>query len=134
MKTCSYCKQTKPKREFGKCKKHRDGLQSRCKECKRETRRKHYEANRDKYIDKAREYKNQRTKRVAELKSEAGCKFCPERESCALDFHHCQGEKEHNISKLARDGAWEEVKKEMKKCVVVCRNCHAKLHAGILQM
>lgn len=49
---------------------------------------------------------------------------CPE----ALDFHHLDPrEKDFTIS--SRLG-WEAVVEELKKCVLLCANCHREAHAG----
>lgn len=45
----------------------------------------------------------------------------------ALDFHHLDPrEKDFTIS--GTSGKWENVKKELDKCVLLCKNCHAELH------
>lgn len=47
----------------------------------------------------------------------------------ALDCHHTRGKKESHIANmLACCTAWEKIKKELDKCVLVCRNCHAEIH------
>jgi 5-methylcytosine-specific restriction endonuclease McrA len=44
----------------------------------------------------------------------------------ALDFHHTNpSEKDFNISKSS---SWKKAKEEIKKCILVCKNCHAELH------
>jgi hypothetical protein len=46
----------------------------------------------------------------------------------ALDFHHVDPkEKENNIHRLVSDGRWARVYEEIKKCIVLCANCH-RLH------
>lgn len=61
-------------------------------------------------------------------KSSLKCEVCGENEPCCLDFHHI----EDKIQKLARyvETAWsiEDVLKEMKKCRVLCGNCHREEH------
>jgi hypothetical protein len=57
MKTCSKCKEVKPKCEFHKDKKAKDGLQPRCKSC----RKNHYEANREQILSRQKVY-NEGTK------------------------------------------------------------------------
>lgn len=44
-----------------------------------------------------------------------------------LDFHHLK-DKEFNISNEIRNLSIENLKKEINKCVVLCSNCHRKLH------
>ena len=47
----------------------------------------------------------------------------------ALDFHHT-GEKNFDISSK-RDISLEKLKKEADNTIIVCRNCHAEIHAGM---
>lgn len=50
----------------------------------------------------------------------------------ALDFHHKDPNvKEYNISQL-RTYSFEKLKIELDKCLCVCRNCHAEIHAGLI--
>ena len=45
------------------------------------------------------------------------------------DFHHIKGNKKDNISKMIPQGiSWETLKKELDKCIVLCKNCHAYAH------
>jgi len=47
-----------------------------------------------------------------------------------FDFHHCKGKKEYNIAKLIN--SWNSkralVLEELQKCIVLCSNCHRRLH------
>jgi hypothetical protein len=47
-----------------------------------------------------------------------------------IEFHHVDGEeKEHGISHMIKEGKkWSSILKEVKKCILLCRNCHAKKH------
>ena len=48
----------------------------------------------------------------------------------AYDFHHYKGGKKHNISRmLAGSFSKAEIEAELDLCVVLCRNCHAEVHA-----
>lgn len=61
-----------------------------------------------------------------------GCCLCPEKDPCCLDFHHRDEEqKRFTISlKWGNGTGWEKIAREMKRCVVLCANCHRKDHAG----
>lgn len=54
----------------------------------------------------------------------------------ALDFHHVNpNEKEFGITDSgAVTKALEKQLEEMKKCVLVCSNCHRGIHAGLVQI
>jgi len=46
----------------------------------------------------------------------------------ALEFHHQNNNKEFTISKQWNSKTWELMKKEVKKCILLCSNCHRELH------
>ena len=72
----------------------------------------------------ARKQKQQYKKRLAEIKQASGCVDCGERNPIVLDFDHLK-DKKYNISRMIHDGhSWASIKKEIKKCEVVCANCH----------
>lgn len=48
----------------------------------------------------------------------------------ALDFHHVNpNEKDFNISG-SHSRSWEKIELELKKCVLLCANCHREIHSG----
>lgn len=50
----------------------------------------------------------------------------------ALEFHHLNPEeKDFNISDRDIKLNWEEIKKEIDKCILVCSNCHREIHNGL---
>lgn len=52
----------------------------------------------------------------------------------ALDFHHLDpDEKEFSIGThgFTRGFSWDKIKTEVDKTMLVCKNCHTELHAGI---
>ena len=54
--------------------------------------------------------------------------------SSALDFHHLDEKtKKFGISQDGLTRSWEKTKRELKKCILVCANCHREIHAGQLQ-
>ena len=66
-----------------------------------------------------------------EYKSKLACELCGEAETVCLDFHHRDAhEKDFTIATFKQNG-WsrEKVLNEIQKCMVVCANCHRKLHA-----
>jgi len=66
---------------------------------------------------------------IRAFKAEIGCASCAERDVACLDFHHTDDNKEINVSDAVRLGwSLERLRTEMAKCVVLCSNCHRKLH------
>lgn len=60
------------------------------------------------------------------------CGYC--KNLSALDFHHLDPDnKEENISKLTKK-KWATIVEELKKCILVCRNCHAEIHNTHMNM
>jgi len=47
----------------------------------------------------------------------------------ALEFHHKDpANKTFNVSRKGHCRSWERVKQEIKKCVLLCANCHREIH------
>lgn len=144
---CYSCHKTMPISEFTKAKHTTDGLDYYCKKCKKDKNSKYYQ---DKYKSIKRERVRQRKlelltqkqlqqdivkHKIIDTKAK-GCVVCGELEVCCLDFHHIDpSQKKFEISQYLRGSAtytFEEVISEISKCVVVCANCHRKIHAGLI--
>jgi hypothetical protein len=63
-------------------------------------------------------------------KSKCKCERCPEDHLSCLDFHHIDPTtKLYNVSEMSRTNlSLETIEAEIAKCMILCRNCHAKLH------
>ena len=47
----------------------------------------------------------------------------------ALETHHVNPEeKEFSLSLRGMTRSWEKIKEELKKCILVCANCHREIH------
>lgn len=84
--------------------------------------------NRSRTLKRVRKRKRELAAWVRELKRKQGCDDCGEKDPICLVFHHING-KTVMISKMVNQGygktvIWEE----MKKCVILCENCHRKEH------
>lgn len=56
-----------------------------------------------------------------------GCGY--DRHSSGFDFHHQDPrQKDFEISSKA---SWEAIEPELRKCVLLCKTCHAETHAGL---
>jgi hypothetical protein len=70
----------------------------------------------------------------AKIRESLGCWFCGEKTVVCLDYHHIDPstktdkDRQRSIT-IFRLGRFLD---EVQKCVVICKNCHAKLHAGLL--
>ena len=68
--------------------------------------------------------KQQYKKRLVEIKQASGCVDCGENNHIVLDFDHVR-DKKYNVSRMIHDGfSWKAIMNEIKKCEVVCANCH----------
>lgn len=126
MKICFKCNQEKEISCFGFNKRKKDGRQSNCKACQKIYKQSHYKRNLVKYIEKARDYKRLVRKYIKDYKEKSKCIECGEDHIATLDFHHLEkNEKEFQISEA---NGLLELKKEIEKCIILCANCHRKLH------
>ena len=135
MKICTRCRQELPFDLFGKNKSKKDGLQTHCKTCRKEINNNHYKNSskrREAVRRNASLHKIRNTEFLNEVKSQGCCK-CGEAELCVLDFHHLGRNKDFDISKKRGSFSIEKLKNELEKCIVVCSNCHRKIHAGVIQ-
>lgn len=128
IKKCSVCKVVKQLDNFSWKNKKEGRKQSCCVECQRKAVNKHYENNKVYYKTKASKRRKIVKDRAAAAKHDMkkdGCILCPEKFYYAIDMHHIDpNEKEDIISRLSE----AKLRKELKKCVPLCANCHRKLH------
>ena len=137
MKVCSKCKRDKGEDEFHKSKSKKDGLQSYCKICLNDNAKRDYKENNRKelFTKRAKCKRNEVVELCNDIRAANGCSLCDEETVCCLDFHHLDpSKKDTNISFLAYAKSKDRMLAEMKKCVVLCSNCHRKVHAGLLEV
>ena len=85
-----------------------------------------------KIANKRAEKRSRKLKReyIASIKMQRGCLICGyKRCAYALYFHHIE-EKLYEMSS-AQILPWNKMAAEMKKCIVVCANCHYEIHSGL---
>lgn len=72
----------------------------------------------------------------AGYKSHLKCLNCGEKTGACLDFHHLDSNEKDRSLSLSIKWGWgkNRIKKEIDKCVVLCSNCHRKLHAGLINI
>lgn len=77
-----------------------------------------------KRLQRARENKKRAIKIMGGACQECGYSRC----TAALEFHHKDGtKKERNISQECL-ATWSRLVEEIKKCRLLCSNCHKELH------
>lgn len=124
MKKCSQCKEDKPFEKFSKDSKRKDGLQTSCKACQKLLGKKYYDNNKAEVKDTAKQYRAQTRKIIQKLK-EIPCKDCGvQYEYYVMQFDHLK-DKTFGISWGLMNKSRQDLLEEIKKCEVVCANCHA---------
>jgi len=92
--------------------------------------RSYYRRHKAEYLSKNRRRKNDARTYLRNLKKATPCAICGESDFRCLDFHHSRDHRKvTGLSELATDGAAiDRIDRELRKCVVLCKNCHAKEH------
>jgi hypothetical protein len=135
-KQCTKCREEKPLAEFPRDRSAKDGLHCYCRLCARAVT-KRYEQTTTGAANTRRNnnaHKARLQAMIDQIKECVGCQSCKgENVSVALDFHHLVStEKAFTISK--HSCGWLRIVDEMNKCVLLCANCHRKVHAGLIDI
>jgi len=115
---CKRCPTTKPKNQCIDCDKTIQRHNIRCKSCGS---------------------KNRRTKKPKkELYNtirKRGCCKCSERTDYCIEFHHLK-DKVDMVSHMWTKSKYslDDFIEEIEKCVLLCGNCHRKVHNGLLHV
>lgn len=123
-KKCYRCKTVLPVTEFYPGKRTKDKLFSWCKKCKSEHANNHYKKNKERYLKVQKQRVSKNILFIFKFLKENPCVDCGETNTVVLEFDHVKGIKEYNVSSLIRDGNRNRIIREIKKCEVVCSNCH----------
>jgi hypothetical protein len=116
MKICDYCKKTYSDDCFGVAltTKIRVYRRRKCKYCYQKTKK-----------QLQRKYRQW----LINYKKRQKCNICGIADHRVLDFHHQKENKEFSLGDILKNGyGFEIIKREVKKCTVICANCHRILH------
>ncbi len=93
-------------------------------------RRAEYAANPDRFNEQTKARYRKITSIINRYKLFCGCLACGYKKSSrALQFHHRNpAEKSFTVSIYQVKRSWKIVKAEIRKCDVLCANCHFELH------
>ncbi|HEX6456793.1 MAG TPA: hypothetical protein VF009_09790 [Solirubrobacterales bacterium] len=129
MRQCGRCKREKPVEEFAWRRRTREQRDNYCRPCRADYKQEHYRANKQRYIDSARQRKKAMMEERIEFLNvylrEHPCVDCGEDDPIVLEFDHLR-DKKFPISKGLTDRNWQDVLDEIAKCEVVCANCHRR--------
>ncbi len=139
MKTCTRCLATKPESEYFTKDKKTGRLHTQCKSCYKEHRKtyreEHYRKYHDEYLVRAKLYREKIRKEyrdgMTEYLRDKSCEVCGESDTVVLEFDHIdRTTKSFGVSQAVRLGRrWNLVLEEIKKCRIVCANCHKRITA-----
>jgi len=86
--------------------------------------------NPEKALKVNRQARLRRKEKVDDYKASKGCEDCGNADPRVLDLHHRDGsDKEGEIASMKVRVGWKRLEEEMKKCDVLCANCHRIRHA-----
>ena len=119
----------KPLIEFAWRRKSKGQRHNYCRPCSRDYHREHYLANKQRYVEQAAARKHrvriEQTMKLLAYFREHPCVDCGEMDPVVLEFDHL-ADKDFAIgTALARYG-WTRIEAEIRKCEVVCANCHRR--------
>ncbi|MDE2022470.1 MAG: helix-turn-helix domain-containing protein [Patescibacteria group bacterium] len=114
LKKCPRCQQEKPIKDFSQ----RTGMGT-CRKCT---------------LAKQTEKTKRLKKQAVEYKGGKCCVCGYNRCFRALDFHHTNGEEKEFSIGQRQGNSFESIKAELDKCILVCKNCHAELHDGLIDI
>jgi len=93
-------------------------------------------ADRAVYMRMAVKRRRKNLREMARASQGNKCKICGYKKcQRALSFHHIDpSKKEFDLSSKGLTRSWEKIQLEIKKCILVCANCHMEIHDGITQL
>lgn len=129
VRLCARCKEPKTVGEFNRNARYTDGLHSYCRQCQA----RHYQDNRVRHLRNVRRSTDRRRAQMRQIiasRFTTGCVDCGIRDYRVLEFDHVRGTKLCNINLVVRNGyAITTLVREINKCDVRCKNCHAIMTA-----
>lgn len=135
MKKCSHCKEEKLETEFYFRNRKLGILQYACKLCTSVQGRAQYQRNTEHVKTKSKHNKRLRRSNYISSKVVLQCCRCEEDYSSCMEFHHLDPSvKDFEISSKVHNCTREALRLELSKCIVVCANCHRKIHGGVVDI
>ena len=88
--------------------------------------------NRKKYTKTDRIFAQRWAFKIRAVKFAGGkCEKCGNKNIFQLEFHHHKKDKESGVSILIHNnGGWDNIQREVKKCHLLCCNCHGEEHVN----
>lgn len=126
MKRCSKCKKEQLLSEFCNDKRSLDGKASNCKSCGREFNRISYQKHKEKRLEENKKYNQIKRNFFLDYLSKQKCVDCGDDRILVLQFDHLEPRNSGKcVTEMVYTHGLEKLKEEIKKCEVVCANCHS---------
>lgn len=94
-----------------------------------EAQRKHYQENKERYRANQVKRRKKYRKTFIEYLKTLECAACGDSHPSILEFHHKDpATKSYEIGKKSGSSTLETLMPEIEKCIVLCANCHRRLH------
>ena len=126
---CYRCAEFKAAEDFSWRRRARNQRDSFCRPCRAAYKQEHYQANKQRYIDRANAKRKdlflQRTIYLIEYFSTHPCVDCGETDPVVLEFDHLR-DKSFDVAQALPARNWQSILDEITKCEVVCANCHRR--------
>ena len=135
-KPCSKCFTIKPLEDFAFKNKATGRRNAVCKACHKIYRDNHYRNNKRKNVRRTSKRRETLREWVNTYKKERSCACCSESFYRCLEFHHLNPDEKDLAVADAINNGWsiKRIQKEIDKCILVCANCHVKIHAGLISI
>ena len=89
----------------------------------------HYKKNKLKVLIATYKRKKEEKEKWVAFKASLKCSYCDQNHPAALDFHHKDPkQKNREVSYYVKNYQYTRAMEEVKKCLVLCANCHRILH------
>lgn len=98
-----------------------------CKSCVKEYDTKRYQKSKYKILQQNKEYRQKTRAWYISYKKTLKCEKCGDTRWYVLTFNH-KGDKLFDVSNYRHFHSLVKLKEEIKKCEVLCANCHLELH------
>jgi hypothetical protein len=106
------------------------GMPTKDLEKKKEIARRHYEKHAAKIKEKTKITKEKGRQKWRDFKATLSCIQCGENHPATFDFHHVVRLPDNKkVNRLLTNNNYKAARKEIEeRCIVLCANCHRKLH------
>jgi len=93
-------------------------------------------ADRAVYMREAVKKRRRKLREMARASKGNKCAICGYNKcQRVLSFHHINpSKKEFDLSSRGLTRSWKKIEEEIKKCILLCANCHMEVHDGITQL